>query len=563
MPHIPASTTLPLDPAALRAELAERVEQVHALQAELDETNRGVVALYAELDEQATQLRRATAKLQAIYEQAPGGIALLDADGRVVEANPALAQLLRRPAADLVGCPLRDFADEAWAADLDGFVQRRSGRLERREVPMLRADGRVVHIEWSVRPDIEPGLTLLLANDVSQRVELARLRQQWLERERAARGEAEQGSRMKDDFIAVLAHELRTPLNAIGGWAQVLRHRAGEDAQRGVAAIERNCATLARMISDLLDMSRLRLGKLAMSFEPIRPAVEVAEAVQALRPAFEERGVMLAVEAPEGLRPVQADASRLQQVVWNLLTNALKFTPHGGRVTVALAEEGEELVLRVVDTGQGIPPEFLPCVFDRFAQGEAAGANRHKGGLGLGLAIVKQVVEAHGGRIGVASEGAGRGATFEVRLPVAAPADAAAQAGPAASLDGMDILVVDDDPDASAVLAVVLGDRGARVRVANDVDAGLALLAARRPDALVSDVGMPGKDGYAFVREIRQRDAASGAARLPAVALTSFKREQDRRESLAAGFDAHCGKPLKPLEIVRQLRVLVPRAGNT
>jgi len=551
---------------ALEAALRERGEQIQLLQDELDETNRGVVALYAELDDQAEQLRRAKrvsdTKFLAVYEQAPTGIALLDADGRILETNPAMARLLGRPQAGLPGLFLRDLAEPEWTPMLDALSVPQASAVARQEVPMRRADGSLTHLEWSSTPGIDADLTLALATDVSQRVELERLRVQWLERERVARGEAEHASRAKDDFVAVLAHELRTPLNAIAGWAQVLRRQAPESLQRGVDAIERNCATQARMISDLLDMSRLRLGKLAMTFAPIDPVHEITEAANALRGSLEQHGLTLDVSVQGAPRRIQADASRLQQVVWNLLTNAIKFTPRGGSVRITLAERPASLRFSVADTGQGIAPDFLPLVFDRFAQSDA-GSNRQRGGLGLGLAIVRQIVEAHGGTIAVASPGAGRGTTFTLELPFiqddAGHDETAKDELDAAAmpLAGLDLILVDDDDDALAVLAVVLVDRGATVRVASDADACLVLLAARRPSALISDIGLPGRDGYTLIRQIRARDADAGAVRLPAIALTAFTRDEDRRQALEAGFDAHCGKPLKPLEVVRQVVMLV------
>lgn len=541
--------------------MAEKDEQLRMLQEEIEETNRGVVALYAELDEQAEQLRRANTKFLAVYEQAPTGIALLDGDGRIGEINPAMSRLLGRSPIELTGRMLRDMASPEWAAALDALSMPQAEAVARQEVPMQRTDGSVVHVEWSSTPRIDADLTLALATDVSQRVEIERLRVQWLERERVARGEAEHASRSKDDFVAVLAHELRTPLNAIVGWTQVLKRRAPQDLQRGVDAIDRNCATQARMISDLLDMTRLRVGKLAMTFASIDPVAELQEAAGALRASAEQQGVALHVEVDGQPPRIQADASRLHQVVWNLLTNALKFTPRGGSVTMRLSASPRSVVFAVADSGQGIAAEFIPFVFDRFAQSDA-GTNRVRGGLGIGLAIAKQIVEAHGGSISVSSPGVGRGATFTFELPVQHAVVDADEIRPdldasALPLAGLDLLIVEDDTEGAAVLAVVLEDRGGSVRVARDAESGLAMIAARRPDALVSDIGMPGKDGYAFAREIRLKEAHDATRRLPMIALTAFTRDEDRLQALEAGFDAHCSKPLRPLEVVRQIVMLV------
>ena len=542
----------------LREQISALEAEVESLREELEETNRGVVALYAELDEQAEQLRRANSKFLAVYERAPTGIALLTPEGRIAEANPAMAQLLGRTVSELHGNYLHQYVDGQWV-DFLGEVPG-TGDIDRREVSSTRPDGSVVRLEWSAERHIDGELSMVLAVDVSQRVELARLRSQWLERERTARAEAEQLNRGKDDFIAMVAHELRSPLTAISGWAEVFRRKAPTDLQRGVDAIARSCSTQSRMISDLLDVSRLRLGKLAMTMEPMHLAEEIVQAVEALRTSVEERGVDLKVTTDSDERRALADPARIQQVVWNLLTNALKFTEQGGSILVAVCSREGFLEVAISDTGQGMRADFLPLVFERFAQGDAA-SNRKRGGLGLGLAIVKQIVDAHGGTINAESEGLGKGSTFRFRLPLlqnSAVVDAKRDLDPSAfPLSGLDVLVVEDDDEASRVLAVVLVDRGAKARVARDAEAALELVKARRPDVLVSDIGLPGLDGFGLIREIRQQERAVNSGRLPAIAVTAFTREIDRQQAIDAGFDAHCGKPIKPLEIVREIAMLV------
>ena len=546
------------DVKRMTEQIAAQEAELEALREELEETNRGVVALYADLDQQAEQLRRANSKFLAIYERAPTGIALLGADGRIADVNPAMAQLLGRTADQLRDSFLHDHVEGRWVDFLEGMPG--ATVFNRHESSTRRPDGSVVRLEWSAERNIDGDVSMVLAVDVSQRVELERLRAQWLERERSARSEAEQLSRGKDDFIAMVAHELRSPLTAISGWAEVFRRKAPVDLQRGVDAIVRSCSTQSRMISDLLDISRLRLGKLAMTMEPIALAVEIEQAVEALRTSAEQRKVELIVQVDGRERQALADPARVQQVVWNLLTNALKFTPDGGRVTVRTACQGNWLETSISDTGQGMRAEFLPNVFERFSQGDVA-SNRQRGGLGLGLAIVKQIVEAHGGTLTAHSEGLGKGSTFTFCLPLmeaTAPALMQADLDPAAvPLAGLDILVVEDDDEASRVLAVVLADRGAMVRVAQDAEAALELMAARRPDGIVSDIGLPGMDGLSLIREIRQQERAGGLQRLPAIAVTAFTREIDRQQAFDAGFDAHCGKPIKPLEVVREIAMLV------
>jgi signal transduction histidine kinase len=500
-------------------------------------------------------MRRSESKFRAIYEQAPSGLALIDDQGRVRDANPQMLHLLGRALHEVTGRRLEEF-------------QRADSGDDPREVVIDTPDGRTVHLSFSVPAPIEPGVRLIVATDVSQTTALEAQRHQLLERERIARSEAERVSRMKDTFIAVLSHELRSPLNAMVGWTHVLQQRGGSDeTMRALAAIERNGRLQARMISDLLDMSRLNLGKLPLAFDEVDPVETVSAAVASVQPDLDAKQIDLRIEAQEPVGRLRADSSRLQQVVWNLLSNAVKFSPQGGRVTVGLRHEDGHVVLSVTDCGQGIAPDFLPLVFDRFMQGDA-GRNRQHGGLGLGLSIVKQLVEAHGGRVQVSSPGLGHGTTFEVRLPEDGQAPRPEAVGAASGdapdslmaplaenedgespLAGLRLLVVDDDADASGMLQIILRDRGAAVRVAGSSTQAMTLLREHPFDVLISDIGMPGKDGYELVRELRALEERTGR-HLPAVALTSFTRGQDEDHAREAGFDAHCPKPLRPLKLV-------------
>lgn len=558
--------------------LADQTQLNLLLQQELEETNRGVVALYAELDKQAEQLRDASqlseSKFRTIYAQAPSGIVLLDRDGIVVGANPAMLALLMRDVDQVVGQSLSSFVSAEWDERIDALFAQTDIPSKSQDVPMRRENGETIYLECSVASKIEPGVSMVVATDVSERRDLEQRRLQWLERERIARVEAEQVSRLKDDFIAILSHELRTPLNAILSWAHVLRMRGGTDeAMRGLASIERNGKTQARMISDLLDMSRLNLGKLPLTFSSIDPAEEISSAVSAMQPSLDEKSIAIDLQLQHDCRRIEADASRLQQVTWNLLSNAIKFSPKGSVIAVRLVEEAAGLRVSVTDRGTGIEADFLPFVFDRFAQSDAP-SNRHRGGLGLGLAIVKQLVEAHGGTISVHSEGLGHGSTFTFWLPIeqgrASNADAGAdglvELDPVQTselpLAGLDLVVVDDDSEASAMLKIILGDRGAVVRCASTAQEALSLLDEQRPDVLISDIGMPDRDGHELVREVRRKEAsrpqlASGRSRIAAIALTSFNRPQDRELALSCGFDAHCAKPLKPLNLVQQILALM------
>ena len=388
------------------------------------------------------------------------------------------------------------------------------------------------------------------------------------ERLREALAAAEEANRLKDEFLAVLSHELRTPLNAILGWARMLRAGTlrADDVPRAIETIERNAQAQAQLIEDLLDVSRIVSGKLRLEMRPVHLGDIVADAIDTVRPTADARGVMLtAAVAPAG--PVSGDAQRLQQVVWNLLSNSIKFTPRGGVVHVRVEQHGATVQIVVSDTGQGIDPAFLPHVFDRFRQGTATSGAARRTGLGLGLAIVRHVVEAHGGAVGATSDGIGRGATFTVELPVmVGRAAAAASASPAyahpletsLSLDGLRVLVVDDDADARELLELALQQYGATVRTAASVEAAIADIERSCPDVLVSDIEMPDATGYDLIRQLRHSDRPE-VRRLPAVALTAYARTEDRVKALIAGFHTHVPKPVEPAELVTVIASLGQR----
>ncbi len=389
-----------------------------------------------------------------------------------------------------------------------------------------------------------------------------RAEQRALEAERAARIEAERVGRMKDEFLATLSHELRTPLNAMLGWTQLLRRRRGnEGIDEGLDVIERNARTQAQLIEELLDMSRIVSGKIRLDVQAVDPSSVVAAALDVVRPAADAKGVRLVQTLDPQAGPVCGDPARLQQVLWNLLSNAVKFTPRGGRVHVVLERVNSHVELSVADTGKGISPDFLPHVFERFRQ-EDGTAGRAYGGLGLGLAIVKQLVELHGGQVSATSVGGGQGATFVVSLPlapskptpdvadprqrVAAGTTKASDRGP--TLDRLKVLVVDDDRDARDILRYMLEECGASVVTAENADEALIALRVERPDLLLSDIGMPGVDGYELMRRVRQLGPEEGG-RVPAVAVSAFARSEDRRRALMAGYQMHMAKPVEPSEL--------------
>jgi signal transduction histidine kinase len=383
-------------------------------------------------------------------------------------------------------------------------------------------------------------------------------------RERLAREAAEAASAMKDEFLAVVSHELRTPLNAILGWAEALRggKLSADRVASALETISRNARVQARLIEDLLDVSRIIAGKLTITTAPLDLGAVARRAAETILPMAEEKGVGLEVVIEPGDHEVMGDAGRLQQVAWNLLSNAVKFSPAGTHVQLTLGprSDEDEVVLSVIDRGIGISPEFLPHVFERFRQAEHGGTRQH-GGLGLGLAIAARIVELHGGRMGAYSDGLGMGAVFTVQLPTRARANrpkthaterSGVQTGifralgrplETPRLDGLRVLFVDDEEDARELLAHVLGDAGALVRTAASAAEAMSLLERERFDVLVSDIGMPGEDGYSLMRRVVAAGAA-GQRMPPGVALTAFSSAQDRERALAAGFKTHLPKPL-------------------
>ena len=505
------------------------------------------------------ELRGSERRFRAIYDQAEGGIALVDAMGRFVEANPALLRMLGRTAEAIMGRTVAELAPADLRETTGHLLAGLGAAPWRGELTLLHADGHALHLQLSLsEPD--RGLRVATVTDLTERHELEQRRRELLEREQAARAAAERHSRTKDDFIAVLSHELRTPLNAIVGWAHILRRRGiTPEGLRGIEAIERNAQTQARIISDILDVSRINSGKLQLERQWVDPAELVRSSIGSLDASIAERHVQLETDLDGAHAPAWLDPARYQQICWNLMTNAVKFSQDGGRVEVSLARDGERLRLQVRDFGVGMDPEFMAHAFDRFTQSDAPGNRRH-GGLGLGLSIVKHLAELHGGDVGAASAGPGTGTLVWVDLPAGQPAEEgglhaqvpAPAAEPSAAVEplrGVDVLVVEDDQEAREIMAMTLTDRGARVRVAIDYDAALAEIRAGWPQVIVSDIGLPGHDGYELARAVRALQPA-GATRVPMVALTAFARPEDRRKALEAGFDLHMAKPLEPHRLV-------------
>jgi signal transduction histidine kinase/CheY-like chemotaxis protein len=394
-----------------------------------------------------------------------------------------------------------------------------------------------------------------------------------LQREHRARVEVEHANRLKDHFLAALSHELRTPLNAILGYARMLRSGLiPPDRQaQAIEVIERNGTAQSQLVEELLDMSRITTGRIRLDLEPLPIVAPLQEAIESVQPAIEARRLAFHAALDPVAGNVQGDYGRLRQIFWNVLTNAVKFTPEGGEIHVALQGDQESITIRVRDSGVGIDPKFLPHIFDAFRQADIGSARRY-GGLGLGLAICRQLVELHGGSIAAHSDGPGLGATLTIRLPREAPGSAAAEPPQPAShtsalttrrvrpLAGLEVLVVDDERDSLELARHLLESAGAQVRTAADAAQALRQFDERMPDLLVADVGLPAMDGCELLREMRVRAGASGT-HMPAVAVTAFAQSGDRRRTHLAGFEAHIAKPIEPDAFIETVAAVAQAAG--
>jgi PAS domain S-box-containing protein len=390
-----------------------------------------------------------------------------------------------------------------------------------------------------------------------------------LERERVARSESEDASRLKDEFIALVSHELRSPLNAILGWTRILRQgRPDEELyQRATEIIERSARMQSQLIDDLMDTARIVRGKLKLEVQPVNLAPLIEKTMDVVRPAADAKSIALEAILDREADQITGDPDRLQQVVWNLLSNAVKFTKEGGRVEVRLGRVDPYIQISVRDTGCGISPEFMPYLFERYRQADASAARR-KGGLGLGLSLVRQLVEMHGGGVTAESDGEEKGATFIIKLPVRAIYTAETEHKPLAdarirSLEGVWAAVVDDEANALELITSVLESHGARVTAfASAGEANDLLTSERRPDVLVCDLAMPGEDGFSLIRKLREWEKSQDGV-LPAIALTAFGRVEDRTRALYAGFQMHIAKPVEPVELVVAVRSLIERGWQS
>ncbi len=535
-------------------------------------------------------------------ENSPLAVVEWDSDFCVSRWSESAERLFGWKAEEVLGKHVTDWKF-VFADDVNDVVHLTSKQREGAETRgVLRnrnytSDGSIVHCEWynSVLNDDEGKLVsvLSLVLDVTARELAAQERAGALLREREAREEAEKADRLKDEFLATLSHELRTPLTSVLGWATLIRSGDIDEANYAIAleTIERNARLQAKLIDDLLDVSRIITGNLHLELLPIDLSPVVEAAHDAVRPTAEAKGIQMRTSLLPSACSIKGDSNRLRQVVWNLLLNAIKFTPRGGSVYTELHCNEASVMLTVADTGEGIDADFLPHVFDRFRQAEGS-ISRRQGGLGLGLAVVRHLVELHGGSVSAASEGKGKGAIFKVELPLVpeeeasagrdvealpareddlVPATVAASEGRVkkggvkfqkeqpnveVSLSGISVLLVEDDVDARNLIHMLLELRGAKVTSAASAAEALKAFKVTIPDVLVSDIAMPDEDGDSLLRKVRSLPHECGG-QIPAIALTGYASAKDKADTFAAGYQAHLAKPLEPADLITAIEKIV------
>ena len=517
---------------------------------------------------EATETRQ---RLAAIVDSSEDAIVSKDLNGIVTSWNASAERIFGYSAAEMIGHSINQIIPLDRLADADMVLERiRNGEAVRHfETVRRRKDGSLVPVSITVSPIRDDRNEIIgaskIARDISERIRHEHDREELLARAEQARTEAERANHVKDEFLATLSHELRSPLNAISGWAQLAAGQVEESksptVRRAFEVIERNVALQLRLINDLLDVSSILNGKLQLRTDVVDITAIVEAVVEGVRPQAKARGIVIEWRASGGRPSVIGDAARLQQIVANLMANALKFTPFDGVVTVTLSVDDQTVRIAVRDTGEGISPEFLPQVFDSFRQADPRTTTRSYGGLGLGLAVVHHLVAAHGGQVTAESAGIGQGSTFVVELPVAsATID---QAEPAADqhhvpLAGLRLLVVDDDEDARGLLDAMLQRHHADVRTAASMAEALGMLQSRRFDILLSDLAMPRHDGYELIEVVRH-DARPVVSEIGAIAVTAHADGPHRNRAMASGFDDHVTKPVDADRLVRVIERVAER----
>ena len=511
--------------------------------------------------------RRADLLLAAIVNSSDDAIVSKNLNGIITSWNAGAERIFGYTPEEMIGQPVLKLLPQDRKAEEPRILEqlRRGERVDHFETMRVRKNGEHFPVSLTISPVRDLSGVIVgaskIARDITETRRAAAERDQLLESERTARAQAENANRMKDEFLATVSHELRTPLNAIVGWIDVLKTATHDPAEiaNALEVIERNAHMQAQLINDLLDLGRIASGKMTLHVEPVDISVIARDAIASMSHAAAQKNISIKFITADLHGRLMGDVKRLQQVVWNLLTNAVKFTPNDGRISVTISRINSHVDVSVADTGRGIAPDFLPHVFERFRQADATTTRQH-GGLGIGLALVKQLVELHAGTVRAESGGVGQGATFTISLPVSIahvdsrPLPPHSPPAPVeVDLGGVKVLAVDDDKDSLEVLRRILAGRNAEVRTASSAQEALKVFEAFGPDVVVSDIGMPGQDGYDLIRRIRE---LPGGATVPAAALTALARSDDRMRALQAGFQTHVAKPVAAAELVAVVRSL-------
>jgi PAS domain S-box-containing protein len=533
----------------------------------------GAVLVFRDITERR-RAEQSRALLAGIVDSSDDAIVSKSLEGIITSWNKAAEQMFGWTADEVIGKSIT-LIIPAELRDEETMILsrlRQGQRIDHFETIRVAKDGGRINISLTVSPVRNKDGDIIgaskIARDITSRVRAEEERAALLASERAARERAEAASRAKDEFVAMISHEIRSPLNAILGWSQMLRQGSLDETAtaNAIDSIERNARAQAQLVSDLLDISRVITGKLRINARPVDIIPSIESALEAIRPAADAKQITIVVEREPYATVVTGDSDRLQQVFWNLLSNAVKFTPRNGRVEVKISRSNSQLEVTVSDTGAGIRGEFLPFIFERFTQADTTTARRHAG-LGLGLSIVRHIVELHGGTVTAESEGVGKGSSFRIALPVRAlhRPEAEAPARQVAintlteeiTLDEVRVLVVDDEAETRELLKIILASHRAEVMTSASAAEALPHLDDWKPNVLVSDIGMPVLDGYAFIKRVRSLN--SEQRDIPAIALTAYARAEDRMRALAAGFQMHVPKPVEASELVMVIASLVKR----
>jgi PAS domain S-box-containing protein len=527
------------------------------------------------------ELRTSEIRYRRLFESARDGILILNAVTlKITDVNPFMLEFLDYPRDKFLGKELWEiglFSDKEASQAAFRELQE-TGYLRYEDLPLQTRHGELREVEFVSNVYREGDHQVIQCNirDITARKQAEEERGLLLESCQVAHAEADEANTIKDEFLATLSHELRTPLTSILGWSQMLTdgNLGEQESKRALETIVRSARAQRQLVDDLLDVSRIITGKLRLDMRPVELAPIIESVVDGVRPAADARSIHLQTTLDPLTSPISGDPDRLQQIIWNLLTNAIKFTPKGGRVEVRLERIASHMEITISDTGQGIAPEFLLHVFERFRQSDSSSTRSH-GGLGLGLSIVRQLVEMHGGMVTAESPGEGAGTTFKVILPLLSVhhelSDVEIKNNMIGSktltycqpsLAGLRVLVVDDEPDSQELIEVVLKGRGAQVVSVGSAVEALAEMSCKAFDVLVSDIGMPVMDGYALISKIRQLPKERGG-RIPAAALTAYAGVEDRMRALSAGYQRHISKPVEPLELATVVANLAGRSAET